>query len=367
MLLTVGHVPPRVKGRIRHERGDRVTIGRMSVQEAGRQAVVHVLALPESSPAVVYGLYEVLHAVGTAWTQATGQPPAADPFDVHIVARARQVPSSLGVPMTAHLVIGDAAVPDVAIVCDVNLPAGADPRGRWTDEAAWLRRCQEDGSLVCSVCTGSLCLADAGCLDGMEATTHWVACELFARYYPRVRLQPSRVLLPAGAAHRVVTSGGASSWEDLALYLVARYGGQAEARRIARIFLLGDRSEGQLPFAFAMARRHDDAAIAEAEAWARAHLTDGNPVGGMASAAGLSARTFARRFRAATGTTALDYVHTLRVEAARQRLETTDEATDDVAAAVGYDDPAFFRRLFKRRTGVSPARYRMRFRRVGPR
>jgi transcriptional regulator GlxA family with amidase domain len=85
----------------------------------------------------------------------------------------------------------------------------------------------------------------------------------------------------------------------------------------------------------------------------------------MVARSGLPARTFKRRFRAATGYAPLDYVQTLRIEEAKQLLETTGEPTDAVAHQVGYDDPAFFRRLFKRRTGVTPARYRQRFQSVG--
>jgi transcriptional regulator GlxA family with amidase domain len=162
-----------------------------------------------------------------------------------------------------------------------------------------------------------------------------------------------------------VTGGGASSWEDLALYLVARLCGGPEAVRIARLFLFGDRSEGQLVYAGARpARRHEDAPVAAAQAWAAENYARPNPVAGMSAVAGLPERTFKRRFLAATGYTSLDYVQTLRTEEAKQLLETTDLPADAVAAEVGYEEPAFFRRLFKRRTGVTPARYRRRFARI---
>lgn len=338
----------------------------MDVSLGTTPTTVRVLALPESSPAVVYGLYEVLHAVGTAWSHVTGEPSDVTPFDARIAARTSPLSSFLDIPINSHVGL-EPTPPRIAIVCDINLPAGADPRGRWPLEAAWLASCHAAGTFVCSVCTGSLLLADAGLLDGVEATTHWVACDLFSRYYPGVRLNAARVLLPAGPEHRIVTSGGAASWEDLVLYIVARFCDEAEARRLAKVFLLGDRSEGQLPFATVVPRRHDDAVVASCEAWIRERLAHPNPVAGMVHRSGLPERTFKRRFSRATGTSPLDYVHTLRVEAAKQRLESTKEATDDVAAAVGYDDPAFFRRLFKRRTGVTPARYRTRFRALIPR
>lgn len=348
------------------KRGIRATIPRMDASPGTATTTVRVLALPESSPGVVYGIYEVLHAVGTAWSHVTGEPSDVTPFDVRIAGRTSPLPSFLDIPVTPHVGL-EPTPPRISIVCDINLPRGTDPRGRWPLEAAWLASSHAAGTFVCSVCTGSLLLADAGLLNGVEATTHWVACDLFSRYYPDVRLNAARVLLPAGPEHRIVTSGGAASWEDLVLYIVARFCGEAEARRLAKIFLLGDRREGQLPFAAVVPRQHDDAVVASCEAWIRERLADPNPVAGMVQQSGLPERTFKRRFATATGSSPLDYVHTLRIEVARQRLETTSEATDDVAAAVGYDDPAFFRRLFKRRTGVTPARYRTRFRAVVPR
>jgi transcriptional regulator GlxA family with amidase domain len=251
---------------------------------------------------------------------------------------------------------------DIVMVTDLAFDLFADPRGRWPDEVAWLRRQVAGGAMACSVCTGSVFLAEAGLLDGEDATTHWAAVPIFRDHYPSVRLRSERILCPAGPAHGVVTGGGASSWTDLALYLIARFSGEAEARRIARAFVIGDRSDGQMPFAaMARPRQHEDAAIAAAQVWIADHYTAANPVARMAERAGLPERTFTRRFRKATGYGPVEYVQALRIEEAKQILETADEPTDAVALAVGYADPASFRRLFKRQVGVSPARYRQRF------
>jgi len=135
---------------------------------------------------------------------------------------------------------------------------------------------------------------------------------------------------------------------------------------MAKTFLIGDRSDGQLPYAaMTRPRPHDDQAIADCQVWIADHYAAPNPVSRMVARCGLPERSFKRRFRAATGFTPVTYVQTLRMEEAKQQLETTDWPTDQVAAAVGYEDPAFFRRLFKRHTGVTPARYRQRYRGVG--
>lgn len=325
---------------------------------------VGLLALPDSLPGSLYGLYEVLSSAGVVWSELTGEPATARRLEVRILAPARTTfPCAMGTPVTPHASLAEAGRVDIVIVGDLAMPAVTEPHGRWPEATPWLRRQFAEGALVCSACTGSVLLAEAGLLDGLEATVHWAAADLLRRHYPAVRVRPERILALAGPEHRVVTSGGAASWEDLALYLIGRFCGPAEAVRTAKLFVLGDRSEGQLAFAaMTRPRRHEDAAIARCQAWLADHYAATNPVTRMAELSGLPSRSFVRRFKAATGQAPVDYAQTLRIEEAKQLLETTDQPTDAVGQAVGYADPTSFRRLFKRRTGVTPARYRQRFR-----
>ncbi|MGI9420225.1 MAG: GlxA family transcriptional regulator [Geminicoccaceae bacterium] len=340
----------------------------MPVPSTSRQVSIGLVAVPDVSAAVIYGLHEVFTSVGTAWEQITGEPARGRRFRPRIVAgSAEAIRTTMGPLIAPDSRFGDAFHFDAVIVADLNMPPGVGPKGRWRETAKWLRHQYDRGAIICSVCTGSLMLAEAGLLDDTEATTHWSASALFRTCYPKVVLKAERVLVPAGAEHRIVTSGGSASWTDLALYLIARFAGDDEARRIAKIFLFGDRSDGQLPFA-AMVRpkQHEDAAIAESQVWIADRYAEPHPVGAMAERSGLTERTFKRRFKSATGYAPLDYVQTLRIEESKQALETTDDPIDEIAAAVGYDDPNSFRRLFKRTTGISPSRYRQRFRTIAP-
>lgn len=323
---------------------------------------VNLLVLPESTPAVLYGLFEVFSAVGGMWRQLTGEDATTRRMETRLVAReATSFSSVVGPPIAPDTSLADSPRSDVIIVTDLTLSPDLRPGG-WEAEIAWLRRQHELGALVCSVCTGSVLLAEAGLLDGLEATTHWSAASLFRERYPAVRLHPERILCPAGGGHSIITSGGPGSWEDLALSLIARFSGKAEATRIAKIFVLGDRSDGQLVFsAMGRPRSHNDAIVSDCQAWVADNYSRLHPVFRMVQRSGLPERTFKRRFKAATGYAPVEYVQALRIEEAKQILETTSEPTDGVAQMVGYDDPAFFRRLFKRRTGVTPARYRKRF------
>ncbi|WP_366554486.1 GlxA family transcriptional regulator [Aquibaculum sediminis] len=325
---------------------------------------VSLLALPESYPAVLYCLHELFGCVGRTWQSVTGEPEdVACRFAPHLVSHSgRPQRSPAGLLIAVEAALDEGPPPDIVIVTDLGMSNDAHPRGRWQEEAAWLRRRHEAGAVICSVCSGALFLAEAGLLDGLEATTHWAATGLFRRHYPQVRLRAERILCPAGEGQRIVTAGGASSWTDLALYLVARFAGETEARRMGRIFIIGDTSGGQQPFAaLARPRQHEDAAVGRAQAWIALNYTCTHPVTRMAEVAGLSERTFSRRFRKATGYAPVDYVQSLRLEEAKQMLESSSAPVDAVALEVGYADPAFFRSLFKRAVGLSPARYRQRF------
>lgn len=327
---------------------------------------VCLVAIPETATGVLHGLYEVFTYVGSGWEQLTGWPPGPRRFLPRIVAIDRApFRNSAGLPIAPDLSLDEAKRTDIVIVADLAISRDEDTRGRWPEVADWLRRQHAAGALICSVCTGSLLLAEAGLLDGVEATCHWAAADQIRSRYPAVHLRPERVLVASGKEHRLVTSGGNASWTDLALYIVARFCGENEARRTAKLFLFGDRSNGQAPFAARVRPpQHDDAAIATAQVWIADNYASPNPVAGMTTASGLAARTFKRRFEAATGYAPLDYVLSLRMEEAKQMLEASDTAIEDVAAEVGYNEPAAFRRLFKRSTGITPLQYRQRFRTV---
>lgn len=338
----------------------------MPVSFPSHKVSVSLVAVPEVSAAVVYGLHEVFACVGTVWENLTGEQNLGRQMTPRIVASSiGALRTTMGATVVADHRFDEAHRSDIVIVGDLNLEPGTEPVGRWAEASAWLRDQYDKGAVICSVCTGSLMLAEAGLLDNCEATSHWSARGTFQRCYPQVLLKLDRLLVPSGLEHRVVTTGGSTSWTELSLYLVARFCGDVEARRITKIFLFGDRRDGQRPFA-AMVRpkQHDDEVIADIQVWIADHYPAANPVAMMAEKSGLAARTFKRRFKRATGYAPLDYVQTLRIEEAKQMLETTDDAIDDISSLVGYHEPNSFRRLFKRTTGVTPHQYRRRFKSV---
>jgi transcriptional regulator GlxA family with amidase domain len=180
--------------------------------------------------------------------------------------------------------------------------------------------------------------------------------------YPEVRVREQRVLVVSGEGQRLIMAGGGTSWLDLALYLIARAAGVEAAMQVARVNLIDWHAIGQQPFArLARTRQVEDAVIARSQGWIAEHYDEPSPVTAMARLSGLAERSFKRRFRQATGLSPLEYVHTLRIEEAKQMLESGDQPIEAIANAVGYEDAGFFSRLFRRKVKLTPAQYRKRF------
>ncbi len=328
-----------------------------------RKPRVALFAAPETSPSILFGLYDVLVSVGSVYPDMTTGTPGDALLDVRIVAVEQRPFRCFGdVLIEPHETIGSAGSFDVIIVCDLYTPITTAPRGRFAREAEWLRRRHAEGSLIASVCTGSLLLAEAGLVDGRQCAGHWAYADLFATQYPGVRFDASAILVLTSEPDGVVTAGGVTAWQDLALHVIARLCGREQAIQTAKVHLLAGHAEGQLPFA-AMIRRTDagDAVVARCQEWIAGNYACVNPVAAMVERSGLRSRTFGRRFRAATGHRPIDFVHALRTDEARHLLESSPRSIDEVGFSVGYDDPTFFRRLFKRQTGMTPAAYRRKF------
>jgi len=324
---------------------------------------IALLAAPETSPSVLYGLYDVLLSVGAVFPDMTTGRTGDALLDVSIVAATGEPFRCFGnVLVEPHAAVADVSAVDVAIVCDMYTPIDMAPHGRYAIEIDWLRRLHAAGTLIASVCSGSLLLAESGLLDGRTCTSHWAYGELFRKAYPQIRFDGDAILDLAHEPDGLVTAGGVTAWQDLAIHLIARLCGSEHASRTAKVHLLAGHEDGQLPFS-AMTRLPlaGDAAIRRALAWLGDNYSAPNPVTAMAERSGLTRRTFGRRFAAATGQRPIAYVHALRIEAARAFLESGTAAVDDVGFQVGYDDPSFFRRLFRRATGLTPAAYRRKY------
>ena len=264
---------------------------------------IALLAAPETSASVLYGLYDVLLSTGAVYPDMTTGQPGEALLDVSIVAASREPFRCFGnILVEPHLAIDELDAVDVVVVCDMYTSIHTAPRGRYRAEIEWLRQVHRQGTLIGSVCTGSLLLAEAGLLDGRSCAGHWAYVDLFRIAYPQVDFDASLMLDLAGESDGVITAGGVTAWQDLALHLIARLCGSEHAIRTAKVYLLGGHEDGQLPFAaIAHPRRNRDSAIGRSLNWLDANIAAPNPVMGMVDCSGLTRRTFARRFRTETG------------------------------------------------------------------
>jgi transcriptional regulator GlxA family with amidase domain len=330
----------------------------------GTPVVAHILCLPESAGSTLYGMVDVLSATGTLWQELTGCAPVAPLIRPRLVSlRSEPFTCGNGIPVMPEQSISEVASPEIVILPELWLAPDDDLSDRYDELKAWLRACHDGGAILYSACSGSVLLAASGLLDGLRATSHWGYADLFQRAFPRVRFDPAPALCIGDASARIVTAGGTSSWHDLALHIISRHASPGEALRIAKVYLMKWHGEGQSPFRRLVRRHsHADSVVRAAEDWLAAHFREDHVLAAAVAASMIPERSLKRRFKAATGSSLIAQVQNLRIEEAKRLLERDLAAADEIAALVGYDNAAFFRRIFRRGTGLTPGEYRPMFR-----
>ena len=307
------------------------------------------------------GLMDALNKADASWRLASGS--GADRlFDVRLVGlNRRPVTCRDGVRLLPAAVARDMPTPDLVVVpgLDDDLATSFDLNRSW---APWIQRWHASGAKIASSFTGAFLVADSGVLRGRTATTHWMFADELKRRYPNVDVRIDRMIIDHGD---VITSGGATAFLNLALYLVERFGGHERANLAARVLLVDGHRPSQLPYVGSFhGRDHDDVVVHAIQQYIDAHLEESLQVGQLAAQFGLSSRTLLRRFGSATRQGPQAYLQHARVQHAIRLLETTRDPVDRIQRQAGYQDPAAFRRAFRQATGRSPTQYRAAY---GPR
>ena len=222
-----------------------------------------------------------------------------------------------------------------------------------------LRQASSRGARLVSLCTGASVLAAAGLLDGRTATTHWSECADLARRYPQVTVDPRVLYVDEGD---VLTSAGSAASIDLCLHVVRRDHGAEVAARFARDLVVPlHREGGQAQYIETPMPAPGDDLFAGTVSWLQAHLNEDVTVADLAARSAMSARTFARRFVASTGTTPYQWVARERIRLAQRLLETTGLPVEAIAHDCGLGSAANLRKQFGRALGTSPRAYRQAF------
>ncbi|KVE36954.1 GlxA family transcriptional regulator [Burkholderia sp. BDU5] len=320
---------------------------------AAERRAVHVLAFDDVQLLDVTGPLQVF-STANDFAARRG---LAIPYAPRVVAaHAPPVMSSAGLVFVA------APLPAAREPSDTLIVAG----GRGVYDAArdprlvdWVRRRAAQTRRIASVCSGAFVLAAAGLLDGRRVVTHWSRCEELARRYPNMRVDPDPIFIRDGD---VWTSAGVTAGIDLALALVENDLGRALALDVARhlvVFL--KRPGGQAQFSTALSLQHESGCFSELHAWVAANLGADLSVAALAARAGMSERSFMRRYRETTGKTPARAIEQMRVEAARNLLADAPLPIKRIAARCGFGSEETMRRSFLRMLGVTPQTYRERF------
>jgi transcriptional regulator GlxA family with amidase domain len=221
-----------------------------------------------------------------------------------------------------------------------------------------LRAAAGRGARLISICTGAFGLAHAGALDGRRATTHWAWAEELARRFPAVAVDPDALFVDEG---EVLTSAGLSAGIDLSLHVIRRDFGVEAGERVARHMVAPPHREGGQAQFFKPELPPSSGSLEPTRRWAAERLAEPLGVAEMSRHAGVSPRTFARRFRAETGTTPLQWLLSQRVLEARRLLEATDLPVEEIAWRTGFGTAASLRDHFRRATSTTPTAYRRSF------
>ncbi len=265
-----------------------------------------------------------------------------------VAATPGPVRSSSGVEMLAQK-FGPASAITTLVIAGGD---GVEAAARNTCTLRFVQSIAKRGVRVASVCSGTFILAEAGLLDGRRATTHWVRTRQFLAAYPDVKLEPDQIFVRDG---QIWSSAGITAGIDLALAMVAEdYGDKVVEQTARQLVLYHRRSGGQSQFSSLLELKAPTGRFGPLLTWAREHLDAPLTVEDLAERAGMSSRHFTRAFIAETGTTPSKAIERLRIEVARQRVQSSSEAIERVAEITGFRDPERMRRAFIRAFGQPP-------------
>lgn len=227
------------------------------------------------------------------------------------------------------------------------------------DFIPWIVKQYQKGAEIASLCVGAFLLASTGLLNGKECSSHWKTANEFREMFPEVTLVDGRIVTEQQGLY---SSGGASSYWNLLLYLVEKHAGREIAITASKVFALEIDRKSQSPFImFNGQKKHEDDPIKQAQEYIESNITEKILVDDLALKYAIGRRHFERRFKKATNNTPVEYMQRVKIEAAKKQLETSRKNVNEVMYNVGYSDTKSFRTVFKKITGLSPVDYRKKY------
>jgi len=276
-------------------------------------------------------------------------------IDLSLCADSRAaVETHTAIALLPHVDISDDHRPDIVFV-----PAlWRNPMPLIRNQARtcrWLRSVANAGATIVGVGTGCCLIAEAGLLDHKAATTHWHYFDQFAARYPAVRLKRSHFITHD---ENIYCTASVNALAELTVYFIAKLFDADTARRVERQFFHDVRFARTASMLEGGTDAHPDEAIAEAQSWLRDHAAQPVNIATLAKNAGMSQRTFNRRFLSATGATPVKYLQRMRLDLACELLQETNLSQQEIAFRIGYHDSDYLTSLFKREFSITPGEYR---------
>ena len=316
---------------------------------------VSILILETSVPAAIVDPRYMFSAVNEFYKSAGHQPF----FKIQLVGLTKEVKLNDGL-FSVH---PDILLKDVKKTDLIIIPAiGGDVKlaiKKNKEFLPWIVQQYKAGAEVASLCIGAFILASTGLMKGKECSTHWLFANDFKDMFPDVILVDDKIVT---AQNGLYSSGGATSYWTLLLYLVEKYTNREMSIMASKFFLLEMGRNSQSPFViFKGQKDHDDCEIVKAQEYIEKHYQAKLTVDELADRYGIGRRTFERRFKKATSNTVVEYMQRVKMEAAKKQLESGRKTVSEVMHDVGYTDTKAFRDVFKKVTGMSPVDYRAKY------
>lgn len=223
----------------------------------------------------------------------------------------------------------------------------------------FIKKRHQSGAIISSVCTGTFTIAETGLLDNYKATTNWVYAYKFQKKYPKIKLKREEIVVED---NNIITCGAVRSFYNLALHLIEKFMDKKTAEKCSNIFLIEKGFTSQTPFtSFLPFKNHNDKIVLSAQNYMEENYWKNLLVEDVEKKVNISPRQFKRRFKNATGETALNYIQKLRIESAKTMLIKNNKNIDEITFAIGYENSSTFRKLFKKHVGITPSQYRDKF------
>ncbi len=229
----------------------------------------------------------------------------------------------------------------------------------------WINEQYKNGADVASLCVGAFLLASTGLLNGRKCSTHWGFQNEFRQMFPEVEVIDGSIITEE---HRIYSSGGANSYWTLLLHLLEKYTDRATAVLASKYFAVDIDRDSQAVFAMFMGQKnHGDDAIKKVQEYIEKNTQEKISVDELADIAVVGRRSFERRFKHATNNSVLEYIHRVKIEAAKRQFENSRKNINEVMYDVGYTDTKAFRTMFKKLTGLTPIEYRNKYNKMAVR